>query len=337
MRRLGWTLAVVLGATAPAALAAQVPAGAPGARVDSVGLSLDEAVRRALGQSEEIRLARSQVELAETQVREARSGIYPQVNANVGYTRTFASSFSGGGGFTLPDSLRFEPGHAPLRWRSACATSRRTPRWRGWAGWARCSATCRSGRRTRTRPPSRARSCCTPAAARARRCALPATTARCRGWGWPSSRPRSSCRCARRTCARCWRRSWPRPPSRRWTRPRPSCGRSGCGWRAGRASELEVLRAEVSRDNLRPQLVQAQNAAQLASLDLKRLVDIPLNAPLILTTPLDVPTAEAAGRPRRRGRSHGAARVAGGGGAAGEHRRAEHPHRPGRVPAPACP
>ena len=32
--------------------------------------SLEEAVRRALGESEEVRLARSQVELAETQVRE---------------------------------------------------------------------------------------------------------------------------------------------------------------------------------------------------------------------------------------------------------------------------
>ncbi|HEX5870770.1 MAG TPA: TolC family protein, partial [Longimicrobium sp.] len=66
---------------------------------------------------------------------------------------------------------------------------------------------------------------------------------------------------------------------------------------AGRASELEVLRAEVSRDNLRPQLVQAQNAAELSLLNLKRLVDIPLDAPVALTTPLDVPSAEALARP----------------------------------------
>ena len=38
------------------------------------------------------------------------------------------------------------------------------------------------------------------------------------------------------------------------------------------------MRAEVSRDNLRPQLVQARNAADLALLNLKRLVDLPLRS-----------------------------------------------------------
>jgi outer membrane protein TolC len=53
----------------------------------------------------------------------------------------------------------------------------------------------------------------------------------------------------------------------------------------------------VSRDNLRPQLVQAQNAAELSLLNLKRLVDLPLDAPVALTTPLDVPSAAALARP----------------------------------------
>jgi outer membrane protein TolC len=60
---------------------------------------------------------------------------------------------------------------------------------------------------------------------------------------------------------------------------------------AGRGSELEVIRAEVSRDNLRPQLVQAQNSLDLARLNLKRLVEIPLDQPIRLTTPLTAPTA----------------------------------------------
>src|ERR687896_2639018 len=59
--------------------------------------------------------------------------------------------------------------------------------------------------------------------------------------------------------------------------------------RAGTASELEVLRAEVSLENLRPQLVQTRNAAALAQLDLKRLTDVPLRQPVRLTTPLDPP------------------------------------------------
>src|SRR5690606_12786026 len=38
---------------------------------------------------------------------------------------------------------------------------------------------------------------------------------------------------------------------------------------AGTASELSVLRAEVSLENLRPELVEARNAASLATLQLK--------------------------------------------------------------------
>ena len=76
---------------------------------DSLRVSLEDAIGRAVGQSQEVRLARSQVRLAEAQVSTARSGIFPQLDGRIGYTRTFASPFSGGGGFTLPDSLRFEP------------------------------------------------------------------------------------------------------------------------------------------------------------------------------------------------------------------------------------
>src|SRR5690606_30654158 len=65
--------------------------------------------------------------------------------------------------------------------------------------------------------------------------------------------------------------------------------------RSGQASELEVMRAEVTLENLRPQLVQAQNAAELARLNLKRLTDIPATQPLRLTTDLmaDLPAAPA--------------------------------------------
>src|SRR5690606_2842794 len=59
--------------------------------------------------------------------------------------------------------------------------------------------------------------------------------------------------------------------------------------KAGQASELEMLRAEVSRDNLRPQLVEARNAASLAMLNLKRLVDLPLDSAVTLTTALEAP------------------------------------------------
>ena len=63
--------------------------------------------------------------------------------------------------------------------------------------------------------------------------------------------------------------------------------------RAGRASDLEVLRAEVELENLRPQLVQAQNALDVSVLNLKRLANIPYDQPLALTTPLALPPEDA--------------------------------------------
>ena len=50
-----------------------------------------------------------------------------------------------------------------------------------------------------------------------------------------------------------------------------------------------MLRADVSTENLRTQLIEARNAAELATLNLKRLIDIPLTQPVQLTTPLAAP------------------------------------------------
>jgi outer membrane protein TolC len=49
------------------------------------------------------------------------------------------------------------------------------------------------------------------------------------------------------------------------------------------------MRAEVARENLRPQLVEAGNAADLARLNLLRLVGLPLTQEVRLSTALEVP------------------------------------------------
>ena len=46
--------------------------------------------------------------------------------------------------------------------------------------------------------------------------------------------------------------------------------------------------------NLQPQLIEAVNAAEVATLDLKRLIDVPLNQSVALSTSLDIPTNFAA-------------------------------------------
>lgn len=57
--------------------------------------------------------------------------------------------------------------------------------------------------------------------------------------------------------------------------------------RAGRVSRYDVLRAGVEKANLQPALIEAESAIELAYIELRRLVNIPLNQPVILTTTLD--------------------------------------------------
>ncbi len=58
------------------------------------------------------------------------------------------------------------------------------------------------------------------------------------------------------------------------------------GRREGNRSEYEALRAEVDAANQEPALIAARNGQEVALLNLKRLVNIPLGQPVELTTPL---------------------------------------------------
>jgi outer membrane protein len=57
--------------------------------------------------------------------------------------------------------------------------------------------------------------------------------------------------------------------------------------RAGRASRYDLIRARVERANLEPLALQAESQRVLAELELKRLLDLPIERPLILSTELD--------------------------------------------------
>jgi outer membrane protein TolC len=54
--------------------------------------------------------------------------------------------------------------------------------------------------------------------------------------------------------------------------------------KAGRAARYDVLRANVERANIEPLVMQAVNDRELAVLDLKRLLNIPVGQPINLTT-----------------------------------------------------
>jgi outer membrane protein TolC len=63
-------------------------------------------------------------------------------------------------------------------------------------------------------------------------------------------------------------------------------------YEAGTASEFDLLRARVDKENREPGVVQARNAADLARLELKRLINVPSDQPLLLTTDLEPDTVQ---------------------------------------------
>lgn len=62
---------------------------------------------------------------------------------------------------------------------------------------------------------------------------------------------------------------------------------------AGRAAQYDVLRARVERANIEPLAIQARNDRDLAHLELKRLLNLPVGQPLALTTTIDPAGAQA--------------------------------------------
>ena len=61
----------------------------------------------------------------------------------------------------------------------------------------------------------------------------------------------------------------------------------------GRAARYDVLRARVERTNLQPALIQAASDRDLAILAVKRILNLPIDKPLVLTSALDPDALQA--------------------------------------------
>jgi len=61
---------------------------------------------------------------------------------------------------------------------------------------------------------------------------------------------------------------------------------------AGRAAQYDVLRAKVERANIEPLAIQARNDRDIAHLEVKRLLNVPLDRPLALTSTIDPEAAQ---------------------------------------------
>ncbi|HSK20850.1 MAG TPA: TolC family protein [Longimicrobiales bacterium] len=64
----------------------------------------------------------------------------------------------------------------------------------------------------------------------------------------------------------------------------------------GESAEFDVLRAQVARDNQRPQVIQRRADRELAHMRLKQLLNVPMDATLELTTVLPVSNLVAAAK-----------------------------------------
>ena len=63
--------------------------------------------------------------------------------------------------------------------------------------------------------------------------------------------------------------------------------------RAGQAARYDVLRARVERANIEPLAIQAHSDQELALLDLKRVLNVPISQPVALTSRIDAAAAAA--------------------------------------------
>lgn len=221
---------------------------------DTLRLTLDGAVGRALANAEEIRIADAQIRQAGGRVKEALSPALPQINGSLIYGRQFASIFQS----AVPDTsaiaglFKNSPFGSAHTWTAEITGSQLL--WSGGRVGAGLHAAHAYGRSVRA---SRAE-VASQLSYQVERAYLEAVVAR---------RTLDITRAGLEQ-------------SRAHLREVQLANKEGS------RSEYDLIRAQVDAANQEPPVVAAANATELALLELKRLVDVPLEQPVTLETPL---------------------------------------------------
>jgi outer membrane protein len=248
------------------------PAGAAAAPV--VRLSLEQAVQRALEMGEEMRSARALLREANGRVTEAASGAYPQINGLVGYTRQLKSIYSDmGSDSALGGLFKNSQFGASNTWNAQLSVDQLL-----FAG-GKVGAGVKAAKAYRSAAHQQERQTAADVALRVKQAYLDAELA-----ARVADIAESSLALARQQLRQV--RQYREQGSR---------------------AEYDLLRAQVDAANQEPGAVTARDGANLAMLQLKRLVDIPSDQPLALDTPLMRPdglvpvpavdSLDSAGRP----------------------------------------
>ena len=235
---------------------------------DTVRLALTDAVTRVLEQSEEIAAARARIDQAESQVTQAAAGALPQFSTNLTYNRAIKTIFddlrgppssepdTGTGG--LGDLFKDMPFGRPNNYIASLRLSQLL-----WAGGT-VGAARDVARRFRSASRDQFEETEAELTLQVRTAYLNAVLAESLQEIAVESRRVAD----------------------------DHLRQVQLFYEAGTTSEFELLRARVDRENREPAVVQAVNAAELAVLELKRLVNIPADQPLLLTTELEPDTVE---------------------------------------------
>jgi outer membrane protein len=288
--------AIAFAVTSEIAIAQTTPATAqPAAQTAGVALSLDDAVRMAEGQSEAVRIARAGIQRASGQQLQARSQLLPQIYGSGSYTRTLKSQYSGSGIGSADTTTGPTPPPGPCEdyIRPDASIAERI------AG-LETSAQCLSGLNPfaafSSLPFGQANqynlglsvsqnlfaggriSAQNSAAAAGRRSANIELTSQRAQIILDAAQAYYDAALADRLVA---------IANASFKQTENVLQQVSLNKNVGNVSEFELLRAQVTRDNQRPQLIQRQSDREVAYLRLKQVLNIPLEQPLQLTTSID--------------------------------------------------
>lgn len=291
---------VLLAALAPSIALGQVtPQNPPTVVISGTvprALALDEAVRIAESQSEAIRIARAGVERAHGQQWQARSQLLPQISASAAYTRTLASQFSSVDAGTPVDTTKPAPPAAPCDQYLRDATATTAERLAGLEDASRCALGSNPfssfgslgfgaknqynlGLAFSQNLFAGGRIVAQNAVANAgRRSADIELTAQRAQLRLDVTQAYFDAGLADRLVALAESSAVQTANVLRQTQLARS---------VGNVSEFELLRAQVSSANQRPIVIQRQSDREVAYLRLKQMLNLPLDAPLELTTVVD--------------------------------------------------
>ncbi len=271
----------------PAAVASR-QAGAP--------LSLEEAVRTGESQSEAVQIARAGVQRSQGQQLEAKSQYLPQVFGSGSYTRTLKSQYRGFGGSATTDTTTSTAPPPPCNGYLKDATASVADRLAGLDLAARCASGNNPFASLKSLPFGQANqysfgvslsqnlfnagriAAQTAAANAGRRSADIELNAQRAQIILDVTQAYYDAALADRLVS---------ITEASYTQTENVLKQTQLAKNVGNISEFELLRAQVTRDNQRPLLIQRRSDRDVAYLRLKQLLNIQLDRPVSLTTAID--------------------------------------------------